>query len=122
MAVARSITVLGLPEAEAKFAAINAKVIATLPLLLKAAALPVMNLAKINAPYLTGTLQKSIHIEATATGVTVGTDLVYAAAQEFGRPEINLPAHPYLRPAIDAAGPAAVLSMGKALAALLGGP
>jgi len=29
----------------------------------------------------------------------IGTGIVYGAAQEYGRPEINLPAQPYMRPA-----------------------
>lgn len=29
----------------------------------------------------------------------VGTGIVYGAAQEYGRPEINLPPQPYMRPA-----------------------
>jgi len=57
------------------------------------------------APYKTGNLRGSIAVEVEETGDgaigRVGTNVEYAAAQEFGRSDINLPAHPYLRPAID---------------------
>lgn len=45
---------------------------------------------------LDGYLLGSIHPEPSATQVTVGTNREYAAAQQFGRPEINLPARPFL--------------------------
>lgn len=37
----------------------------------------------------------------TSASVVIGTNLVYAAAQEFGFSPRNIPAHPYLRPAFD---------------------
>lgn len=65
------------------------------------------------APYLTGTLRRSIHVEPIISGrtrclVVIGTDVVYAARQEFGfvGPDslgrvYHQPPHPYLRPAIE---------------------
>jgi HK97 gp10 family phage protein len=69
-----------------------------------AGALIVQNAASNGAPYLTGTLKDSIDHEtveksAKACYVAVGTDVEYAAAQEFGTSSI--PAHPYLRPALE---------------------
>jgi len=69
-----------------------------------AAALIVSNDAKSNAPYLTGNLRRSIHIEPDDSSgervvVKVGTDVEYARYQEFGTSTI--PPHPYLRPALD---------------------
>lgn len=122
MANSRMLAVLGLPKAQAKFIKMQFVLNQALPLLLKAAALPVMNLAKAKAPYKSGTLRRSIHIESTGPeSVAIGTNVVYAAAQEFGRPEINLPARPYLRPALDEAGPLAVAEVNKALSHLLAG-
>ncbi len=69
-----------------------------------AAALIVQNDAKRKAPYLTGNLRRSIHIEPQEEAgervvVKVGTDVEYAKYQEFGTSTI--PPHPYLRPALD---------------------
>jgi HK97 gp10 family phage protein len=86
-------------------------------------ALLVVNAAKEKAPVLTGNLRRSIHVgghgdlselSASATGtdiggnkrdahsaeVLVGTNVEYAAAQEYGTSR-GVPAHPYLRPAFD---------------------
>jgi len=92
-----------------------------------AGALLVSNKAKENAPYITGTLKRSIHVgnhtaesapdftpndvagvytdlggkeikDHSAT-LLVGTNLIYAATQEFGDPERNIPAQSYLRTA-----------------------
>jgi len=73
---------------------------------LKSAALIVQNEAKQKAPVLTGNLRSSIHIEpgpgaGTKATVLVGTDVIYAKAQEFGLADRNVPPHPYLRPALD---------------------
>ncbi len=86
-------------------------------LAIKAGALIVMNAAKENAPYKTGNLRRSIHLGGTGQGleggttgtdigasenrltVDVGTNVIYAATQEFGRD--GIPARPYLRPAMD---------------------
>lgn len=93
-----------------------------------AGALLLENAAKDNAPYKTGTLKRSIDHETIekskdAVFVAVGTNLEYAAIQEFGGtiesksggllvfktddgewhsvPSVTVPAHPYLRPALD---------------------
>jgi len=71
----------------------------------KSGALIVRNDAADKAPYLTGDLKKSLHIETTEKTETrviviAGTDLEYAAPQEFGT-STGVPAHPYLRPALD---------------------
>ena len=90
-------------------------------------ALLVANEAKTNAPYLTGNLRRSIHVggegtEGSTTGtdiggqkigrdyveVLVGTNVEYAAPQEFGftfedENGVNhhVEASPYLRPALE---------------------
>lgn len=94
---------------------------------LHAGAQEIRNAAQDKAPYLTGTLRRSIHSETTEKSgtrvvVQVGTDLEYAAMQEFGgeivpknakrlvfevdgkkvfAKKVAIPAHPYLRPAFD---------------------
>lgn len=98
----------------------------TLDRALATGALPAVNAAKRRAPYLSGNLRRSIHIggfndltpeargivqrgqpvpqpEGTPTRRSVywGTDVEYARAQEFGYPEGNIPAKPYIRPAHD---------------------
>ena len=70
----------------------------------RAGALPVRNDASDNAPYFSGNLKRSLHLETTEKShervvVQVGTDVIYAAPQEFGT--ATIPAHPYLRPALD---------------------
>jgi len=94
----------------------------------QAGALIVEGSASQKAPYLTGTLKRSIHMETAVKTpekavVQVGTDVVYAAIQEFGgiihaknKPylvfktadgawhsveSVQIPAHPYMRPALD---------------------
>lgn len=76
------------------------------PVLL-AAAMPVVNAAKQKAPYLTGTLRRSIRAEVQNGAVVVGSDTPYAARLEFGfegadrRGRIyHQGPRPYLRPAI----------------------
>ncbi len=92
------------------------------PAAVVAGALIVANDAKRKAPFITGTLRRSLHIgghgdktpghdlgpstplpapkwSADTLVAFVGTNLVYAAAVEFGRS--NRPAKPYLRPALD---------------------
>jgi HK97 gp10 family phage protein len=76
------------------------------PVLL-AAAMPVVNAAKQKAPYLTGTLRRSIRAEVQNGAVVVGSDAPYAARLEFGfegadsRGRVYHQApRPYLRPAI----------------------
>lgn len=94
---------------------------------LHAGAQEIRNSAQDKAPYLTGTLRRSIHSETTEKNgarvtVQVGTDVEYAAMQEFGGEivpknakrlvfevdgkkvfarKVTIPAHPYLRPAFD---------------------
>lgn len=66
--------------------------------------------AKGNAPVDTGTLRRSITVEAVAPGdVRVGSDVPYAARIEFGfnatdsrGRQYHQAAQPYLRPAFDA--------------------
>lgn len=85
----------------------------------KAGALLVQNDAKVKAPYLTGNLHRSIHSETTEKSdekvvIQVGTDVIYAAPQEFGTDTI--PAHPYLRPALDENKDNVPKEIGEALA------
>lgn len=94
---------------------------------LHAGAQEIRNSAQDKAPYRTGTLRRSIHSETTEKSgprviVQVGTDVEYAAMQEFGgtivpktarflvfevdgkkafAKKVTIPAHPYLRPAFD---------------------
>lgn len=94
---------------------------------LHAGAQEILNSAKDKAPYKTGTLRRSLHSETaeksgTRVRVLVGTDLEYAAMQEFGGTivpksarrlvfevdgklvfarRVTISAHPYLRPAFD---------------------
>ena len=57
--------------------------------------------ARAGAPVRTGALARSITATATATEVQVGPHVgVYAGVQEYG--SATTPAHPYLRPALDA--------------------
>lgn len=79
----------------------------------KAGILPIQNRAIEKAPYLTGTLSRSIHTEEVASGpfsaeVATGTDVEYARRVEkgfegvdaLGR-EYHQAAQPYMRPAYD---------------------
>jgi hypothetical protein len=79
----------------------------------KVGILPIQNAAIANAPYLTGTLARSIHteeIEETdhSAMVATGTDVVYAARLEYGFNATDAlgrtyhqPARAYMRPAYD---------------------
>jgi len=94
----------------------------------KAGASLVQNDAKKKAPKLSTNLSRSIHMETTEKTdarvvVEVGTDVEYARIQEFGgtihaqkgpyltfktkdghwvrTPSVQIPPHPYLRPALD---------------------
>lgn len=78
----------------------------------RAAALPIQNAAKQNAPVLTGTLRRSIHTKVQLDGVgavaRVGTDVPYARRIEYGFQDTDAlgrtyhqPARPYLRKALD---------------------
>ncbi len=111
-----------------------------------AGALPILNDAIQHAPVLTGTLRRSLHIsghtdktpgfegkgltrEAYNTGkviLRIGTDVVYAARQEFGYSDTDSlgrsyhqPARPYLRPAFDERQSEAIKEMEAALAQML---
>jgi len=76
-------------------------------------AMKVMNSAKSKAPYKTGNLRSSIHVEPRSSGkdeavVEVGTDVEYARRMEFGfrgtdsrGRKYNQGTHAYLRPAFD---------------------
>ena len=93
-----------------------------------AGGLDISNEAKAKAPRKTSTLYRSIHIGAhigksssdftpndvagsysdvggeevsnDRVSILIGTNLIYAAPQEFGT-STGIPAHPYLRPAVD---------------------
>jgi HK97 gp10 family phage protein len=109
------------------------------------AALLVENDAKDKAPYKTGTLKRSIHHEtveksAQRVVVAVGTNLEYAAIHEFGGiieakngpylvfrtgdgewhsvTSVQMPARPYLRPALDENKDAIVKEIREALRSL----
>lgn len=59
-----------------------------------AGALPLQNKVKQLAPVLSGTLRRSYHTERVGKIIIVGTDVAYAAEQEFGK-------NPHFRPALD---------------------
>jgi hypothetical protein len=115
---------------------------------LVAAAQLVKNLAQGFAPYKTGTLRRSIHVgeavmAALTASVEVGTNLVYAPAQEYGAHiepvngrflhwvsdsgedvfarAVDIPPRPYMRPAADQGAAPAVETFGRAFALQLGG-
>jgi HK97 gp10 family phage protein len=112
---------------------------------LMAGGLPIQNAAKQKAPKLTGTLSRSIHMEATdkpgtLAAIKIGTDVKYAAIHEFGgiivpkdakmlhffigneeifAKSVHMPARPYLRPAMDEQKGAAARDTAAALRTLL---
>ncbi len=69
----------------------------TIKVSLDQAALEVQNKAKINAPYLTGHLRRSITHKTHAFNAEVGSGVVYARIREFNTK--RLPGG-YLRPAL----------------------
>ena len=113
----------------------------------RAGLLLVQNSAKQKAPKLTRTLSRSIHIETLEKSryrveLAVGTNVVYAAIQEFGgvikaktakalhwidrksgehrfAKAVTIPPHPYLRPAWDEKHDAMVKEIGAALVKLI---
>ncbi len=110
---------------------------------LMAGALPIMNAAKANAPKRTGTLARSIHVlSQSPEQVEVGTNLEYAAPQEFGaviapvnaqylrfeaggevvftRGPVYIPAQPYMRPAFEAERGAAIREVAAAIRDMVG--
>jgi HK97 gp10 family phage protein len=121
MATGTTVVVVGIPQAQAKLARVSAVLQTQMQVILRVGALPVMNAAKVLVRKRTGTLARSIHIEGAGNEVTVGPNVVYAAAQEFGRPDMpNYSYTPYLRPAMDNNVAAATAAMSRALAALVG--
>ncbi len=107
----------------------------------------IQNVAIEKAPIKTHTLQRSIHSEITSSAKSkvmgqVGTDLEYAAIQEFGGEitaknapfltfkidnnwvrvkSVRIPAHPYMRPAFDENKDLAREEVGEALWAVIKG-
>lgn len=76
--------------------------------ILLAAAMVVRNAAIPKAPYLTGTLRRSIRTEVEDDAVIVGTDVPYSRRLEYGFTgtdskgrHYNQAATPYMRPAFD---------------------
>jgi phage gpG-like protein len=110
-------------------------------LALVAGALLIQNAAKAHAPYLSGTLRRSIHIGGhtfeggdgagdigmnSATQVAVGTNLAYARRIELGFTgtdargrTYNQPARSYLRKALDEQRDAAIREVASAFRDLL---
>ena len=116
----QSITIVGLPQAEARFAEMAAAVKIGMPIALMAGGEVISNAAKGYSPYKTGNLQRSIHVESRdSTTIAVGTDVEYAAAQEFGTSR-GVPPHPYMRPAFDTTQAAVAAEIALALRRLLG--
>lgn len=94
--------------------------------------LPIVNRAQQLAPYLTGDLRDSIHVEPSAESdyqhaiALGGTNLAYAARQEFGfdGPDslgrvYHDPGRPYLRPAFDEMENEARRSVARALSQMI---
>jgi len=85
-----TVRVVGMPGLRRKLAQVADAVAGdALRRALLAGALPIQNAAKIKAPKRTRTLSRSIHSEATIRSkwdaqVAIGTNLEYAAIQEFG--------------------------------------
>ena len=123
-------TISGVDDLLSKFKALKqAATGKRLKTVLKAAALPMQNAAKENAPYRSGTLSRGITLEDGpiddySAKVFISTsNIPYAAIQEFGgtiKPikgkfltwrdssgkwhaatQVTIPPHPYLRPAFD---------------------
>ena len=104
MATTQTITIVGDKEVMARLTAMGAKAQPALVLAIKAGAFVVQNDAKVRVRKKTGNLGRSIHMEQLAggLGISVGTNVVYAAAQEYGRPDLKTYGFtPYLRPAWD---------------------
>lgn len=120
------IEVVGLKDLERKLKAMGGAAAEALETAVQAGALIVQNDAKKRAPYRTGTLRRSIHMETIEKArdrvvVSVGTNVIYAAIQEFGgiikaknapflvfrsksgrlvrTKSVYIPPRPYLRPA-----------------------
>ena len=105
-----AVTVLGIPELQAKLGAINDTIAGpAVAAGLMAGAKVLETAAKQNAPVVTGNLRRSIHSESLGPlEAGVGTDVVYAARVEYGfnGPDAlgrvyHQPPRPYMRPAFD---------------------
>jgi HK97 gp10 family phage protein len=57
--------------------------------------------ASANAPVASGALARSVKAQVEGNEVTVGSDLTYAAVTEYGGGN-NIPAQPYMGPALEA--------------------
>lgn len=125
------VVIIGGAELARKLAALGEAVAGdVLAAAVRSGGLLVENDAKQMAPYRTGTLRRSIHVEvesgAGQATAEIGTDVPYAARVEFGFEgkdslgrEYHQPARPYLRPALDQNMDAAAQEMGDALRAAL---
>jgi HK97 gp10 family phage protein len=107
----------GMKELKKAFGDLATKAERNQEIALKLAANEYKNDVQAGAPYDTGTLRRSIHVEPTSgiikdsqgrSYVVVGTDVVYARRQEYGFADkdklgrvYNQPAHPYFRPPLD---------------------
>jgi hypothetical protein len=142
-----SIEVTGDKATEANLARLAAGVGPMLGQALEVGMLPGSNLAKQLAPYRTGNLRRSIHaavvaIMAASAEGQIGTNLEYAAAQEYGATivpvnakmlhwvdpvsgedifarQVTLPPRPYMRPALDQGWPLMVAETGRAFGLLI---
>ncbi len=141
-----AVEIIGLPELEAKLARLSDALRGSfLETAVKSGAKLIEGPAKEKVPVKTRNLKRSIHIEASSTSTTaeakIGTDVVYAAIQEFGgtivpksKPylvfktkdgawhsvkSVEIPAHPYLRPAFDENKDKTVKEVGDALEILI---
>ena len=101
-----AVQITGLDSLMAKLNAMGGNVLDALELAVKQTTEVAKSDAQTNAPVDTGMLVQSLthgtDVEHTATSVTgtVGTSAYYAAYQEFGT--VNMPAHPYMMPALNA--------------------
>lgn len=97
----------------------------------KAGGLLIQNAAKEHAPYKTGELRRSIHMEVAESDdahvvLDIGTDVPYAPRIEFGFAdtdklgrEYHQEARPYLRPAFDENKDAAIAEINAALVRMI---
>ncbi len=122
-----SMSVLGVAETIAKFAALEAAAVAANDAAELAAGATVEERAKALAPVLTGALRDSIQTKLEDGDVFVGTvGIEYARFQEFGfhDPAGAFHIHPFLRPAADGAAPevlnAVAIVLGAAIRAVVG--
>ena len=101
-----AVKIKGLDSLMAKLDAMGGNVLDALGKAVKVTTEIAKSDAQTNAPVDTGMLVQSLthgtDVEHTATSVTgiVGTSAYYAAYQEFGT--VNMAAHPYMMPALNA--------------------